>query len=209
MKEWMARQMEANENMKNQVVESNRQINQGLRNRQAIIEDLERQFGSLNKKTQCSESLPHIKNTKPRHEIIYKIPSIRNKNDKGDVKFIEEDAINPIPTIPNPSLIMSNSPTVLPLLKDSIVHIPYTNAKTFADDVLLNHVGDKELKSMNGFGNRVLTKKEIKKDDQGVPKEPNKEWKLNEKVVPHNKNVYHYQWHRTEIPHLNRIIKES
>ncbi|GKC26679.1 hypothetical protein Tco_1033973 [Tanacetum coccineum] len=201
--------MEANENMKNQVAESKRQINQGLRNRQAIIENLERQFESLNDKTQRSESLPYIKNTKPRHEIVYKTPSIRNENDKGDVKFIKEDAINPIPTIPNPSLIMSNSQTVSPFLKDSIVHIPYTNAKTFADDVLLNHVIDMELKSMDGFRNGVLTKKEIKKDDKGVPKEPNKEWKLNEKVVPHNKNVYHYQWHLTEIPHLNRIIKES
>nr|GEY18873.1 hypothetical protein [Tanacetum cinerariifolium] len=138
MKEWMARQMEANENMKNQ-----------------------------------------------------------------------EDAIKHIPTISNPNLIMSNSPTVSPFLKDSTVHIPYTNAKTFANDVLLNHVGDMELKSMDGFGNKVLTKKEMNKDDKGVPKELNREWKLNEKVVPHNKNVYHYQWHLTEIPHLNRIIKES
>nr|GEU32315.1 reverse transcriptase domain-containing protein [Tanacetum cinerariifolium] len=76
-------------------------------------------------------------------------------------------------------------------------------------DVLPNHVGDKELKSMDGFGNRVLTKKDIKKDENGMPKEPNKEWKLNKKVVPHNKEVYHYQWHPTGIPHLNRIIKKS
>ncbi|GJV37624.1 hypothetical protein Tco_1410101 [Tanacetum coccineum] len=73
----------------------------------------------------------------------------------------------------------------------------------FADDVLPNHVGGKELNSIDGIGNRVLTKKEIKKDDKGMPRELNKEWKLNEKAVPYNKNVYHYLWHPTEIPHLN------
>ncbi|GJW71294.1 hypothetical protein Tco_0128211 [Tanacetum coccineum] len=103
--------------------------------------------------------------------------------------------------MPSPSLINSNSPTVLPFLKDSTVHIPYTNAKTFADDVLPNHVGDEELKSMDGVGDDVLTKK--KKNDKGMLKEPNKEWKLNEKVVPHNKKVYDYLWHPTKIPHLN------
>ncbi|GJR95606.1 hypothetical protein Tco_0267780 [Tanacetum coccineum] len=115
MKEWMARKMEANEKMKDQVVELGRQIDQGLRNRQAIIENLERQFEYL-----------------------------------GDVKFIEEDAIKPIPTMPNPSLINSNSPTVSPFLKDFTVHIPYTNAKTFADDVLLDQVGGEELNSIDG-----------------------------------------------------------
>nr|GEZ61187.1 hypothetical protein [Tanacetum cinerariifolium] len=60
------------------------------------------------------------------------------------------------------------------------MHIPYTNAKTFADDVLPNHVGDKELKSFNGVR---IRRKNIKKDEKGVPKEHNKEWKLNEKVV--------------------------
>ncbi|GKE13819.1 hypothetical protein Tco_1421396 [Tanacetum coccineum] len=72
-------------------------------------------------------------------------------------------------------------------------------------DVMPNHVGDKELNSIEGVGNRVLTKK----DDMGMPKENNKEWKLNEKAVPHNKEVYDYLWHPTEIPHLNHIIKES
>ncbi|GKA48283.1 hypothetical protein Tco_0741241 [Tanacetum coccineum] len=61
---------------------------------------------------------------------------------------------------------MSSSPTVSPFLKDSIVHISYTNAKTFVDDVLLNNVGDKELKSVDGIGIRVLTKKE-KNDKAG------------------------------------------
>nr|GEX14063.1 hypothetical protein [Tanacetum cinerariifolium] len=111
--------------------------------------------------------------------------------------------------MPNPSLIMSNSPILLPFLKDSTVHTLYTNVKAFTDDVLPNHVGDKELKSMDGVGNGVLTKKEIKKDDKGVPKEPKKYWKLNEKMVPCNENVYQYIWHSTQIPHLNRILKES
>ncbi|GJZ45412.1 hypothetical protein Tco_0593008 [Tanacetum coccineum] len=118
MREWMARKIEANERMKNRVVELENRINQGLRNRQAIIENLERQF-------------------KRR----------------------------------------------------------------------INHVGDKELRSYDGVGNGVLAKNEIKKDGNDVPKESNKEWKLNEKVVPRNKEVYHYEWHPIEISHLNRIIK--
>ncbi|GJZ68814.1 hypothetical protein Tco_0632364 [Tanacetum coccineum] len=188
----------------NYVVELERQIDQGLRNRLAIIENLERQFEYLVKILQ-TESLPRTIDSKTRHEFVYKPPSIRNENDKGDVAAIEEDAINPIPTMPNPNLIKYNSP----FLKNSTVHIPYTNAKTFADDVLLNNVGDKELKSIDDVGNGVLTKKEIKKDKMGMLKEHNKEWKLNEKVVPHNEEVYHYQLHPTEIPHLNHIIKES
>ncbi|GKD87914.1 hypothetical protein Tco_1359068 [Tanacetum coccineum] len=146
-----------------------------------------------------SEFLILRKELKEIYESVYKPPSIRNENDKGDVAAIEEDAIKPIPTMSNPSLIKYNSP----FLKNSTMHILYTNAKTFVDDVLLNNVGDKELKSIDDVGNGVLTKKEIMKDDKGMPKEPNKEWKLNEKVVPYNENVYHYQWHPTEIPHLN------
>ncbi|GKC07441.1 hypothetical protein Tco_0999051, partial [Tanacetum coccineum] len=108
MREWMASQTKANERMKNQVVELENQINQGLRNHQAIIQNLERQFEYLMKK-QPSKSLPRATNTKPRHEIVYKIPSIRNDNDKGDVKFIKEEENKPNPTMPNPNLIMSNS----------------------------------------------------------------------------------------------------
>ncbi|GJY63635.1 hypothetical protein Tco_0465095 [Tanacetum coccineum] len=37
------------------------------------------------------------------------------------------------------------------------VHIPYMNAKTFADDVLLNNVGDKELKSIDSVGTGKIT----------------------------------------------------
>ncbi|GKD52874.1 hypothetical protein Tco_1286261 [Tanacetum coccineum] len=85
--------------------------------------------------------------------------------------------------MPNPNLINSNSPTVPPFLKDCTVHIPYTNAKKFADDVLPNHVGDKELKSFD----TVRPGRTIKKDDNGVPKEPKKEWKLNEKADPSGK----------------------
>ncbi|GJT08982.1 hypothetical protein Tco_0843444 [Tanacetum coccineum] len=205
MREWMARQMEANERRKDQVVELEHQINQGLRNRQAIIENLERQFEFLEKKTFCTESLPRTTKSKPRHEFVYKPPSIRNENDKGDVKAIEEEETEPIPTIPNPNLINSNSPIISPFLKDCTVHIPYTNAKTCADNVSMNN--DKELESMDGVGTGRMTKNE--KNDMGMLKEPNKDWKLNEKVVPQNEKVYHYLWHPTEIPHLNRIIKES
>ncbi|GKD52754.1 reverse transcriptase domain-containing protein [Tanacetum coccineum] len=77
--------------------------------------------------------------------------------------------------------------------------------KMFAEDVLLNHVGNEELKSIDGVGTGRITKK----NDDGVSKEPNKEWKLDEKEFPHNKKDYHYQWHPTQIPHLNRITQES
>ncbi|GJU34248.1 hypothetical protein Tco_1182602 [Tanacetum coccineum] len=163
----------ANEHMKNHVVELESQINQGLRNHQAIIENLERQFEFLDKKIVRTESLPRMTNTKPRHEIVYKPPSIRNENAKGNVEFIEEDAIKPIPTMRNPNLFNSNSPTVSPFLKDCTVYIPYTNAKTFANDVLMNHVGVEELKLIDGVGTGRMTKKET--DGKGVPKEPNKE----------------------------------
>ncbi|GKA24717.1 hypothetical protein Tco_0710750 [Tanacetum coccineum] len=179
MREWMARQTETNEQMKNQVVELECKIDQVLRNRQAIIENLERQFKYL-EKTQHTKSLPRTTNTKLRHEFVYKPPSIRNESDKGDVKAIEKDEIEPISTVPNPKPNKSNSPTVSPF-KDCTVHIPYTNAKTFVDDVIPNHVGDKDFKSIDGIGIKRMPK--IKKDGNGMPKEPNKEWKLNEKVV--------------------------
>nr|GEV14477.1 hypothetical protein [Tanacetum cinerariifolium] len=57
------------------------------------------------------------------------------------------------------------------------------NAKMFEEVVLPNHVGDKELKSIIDVGTGKMTKKGIKKDDMEFPKEPSKEWKLNEKVV--------------------------
>ncbi|GKA14740.1 hypothetical protein Tco_0694386 [Tanacetum coccineum] len=182
MREWMAKRTKANERMKDPVVELKNQINQGLRNRQPIIENLERQFEFLDKKTLRTKSLPRTTSTEPRHEFVYNPPSIRNENDKGDVKFIENDEIEPIPTMPNPKLINSNSPTVTPFLKDCTVHIPYTNAKTFANDVLLNHVGNKELKSFDGVRTRRMTKK----DGMGMPQEPHEGWKLNENVVPYN-----------------------
>nr|GFA58242.1 hypothetical protein [Tanacetum cinerariifolium] len=37
-----------------------------------------------------------------------------------------------------------------------------------------------ELNSIDGIGTGKMTNK----NDMGLPKEPNKEWKLNEKVVP-------------------------
>ncbi|GKE26168.1 hypothetical protein Tco_1441552 [Tanacetum coccineum] len=124
IREWIARQMEAKESMKDRVVELERQNNQGLRNRQAIIENLD------------------------RHEFVYKPPSIRNENDKGDIEFIEEDEIQPIQTMPNPNSIMSNSPTILPFLKDS-VQIRYIQENVFGNDVLSNHVRGEELKSVD------------------------------------------------------------
>ncbi|GKF32630.1 hypothetical protein Tco_0102428 [Tanacetum coccineum] len=87
----------------------------------------------------------------------------------------QEDDSQPIPTIPNLNPVMSKSLTVSPFLKDCIMHIPYTTVKMFADNVLSNYVGGEELNSIDGVGNRVLTKKKIKKDDKGTPKEPNKE----------------------------------
>ncbi|GKC85107.1 hypothetical protein Tco_1140824 [Tanacetum coccineum] len=159
MREWMARQTEENERMKNQVVELERKIGQGLRNRQAIFKNLERQLEFLDKKIRRAEPLPRTTNTKPRHEF------------------------------------------------DCTMHIPYTNVKTFANEVLANHVGDKELKSFDGIRTGRMTKKE--NNDNGATKEPNKEWKLNKKAISHNKEVYHYLWHPTKIPHLNRIIRES
>nr|GEY37505.1 hypothetical protein [Tanacetum cinerariifolium] len=104
----------------------------------------------------------------------------------------KENVTEPFPTLPNPQPINSNSPTVSPFLKECTVHIPYMNAKMFTDVVLPNHVGNKELKSNVGFGTRRMTKKMIEKNDMGLPNEPNKEWKLNEKVVSHNKEVYQY-----------------
>ncbi|GJX81798.1 hypothetical protein Tco_0331279 [Tanacetum coccineum] len=182
--------------LKDKVVELENQINQGFRNRQAIIKNLERQFDYLNEKIQPTKFLPRTTNSKQRHEFVYKQPSIRNENDKGDVAFIEEDEVKPIPTMPNPSLIESNSPTISPFLKDSTLHIPYTNAKTFVGNVLPNNVCDKELKLFVSVGTGRMTKK----DGMGMPQEPYEGWNLNENMVPYNENVYHYLWHPTKIP---------
>ncbi|GKA79889.1 hypothetical protein Tco_0786485 [Tanacetum coccineum] len=65
--------------------------------------------------------------------------------------------------MPNSNPIEGNSPTISPFPKDSTMHIPYTDANTFADVVLLNHVGEKEFKSIVGDGIGVLTKKKIKR----------------------------------------------
>ncbi|GJY29041.1 hypothetical protein Tco_0404808 [Tanacetum coccineum] len=64
MREWMAKRTKANERMKDPVVELKIQINQGLRNRQPIIENLERQFEFLDKKTLRTKSLPQRKDDK-------------------------------------------------------------------------------------------------------------------------------------------------
>nr|GEX95072.1 hypothetical protein [Tanacetum cinerariifolium] len=124
MREWLARKTEENERMKNQVVEFECKIKQGLRNRQAIIKNLKKQFEYL-EKIQPTKSLSRTTNTKPRHEFVNKPPSIQNDNDR-----------------------------------DCTGHISYMNAKTFADDVSPNHVGDKDLKSIHGVRIRTMTKKE-------------------------------------------------
>ncbi|GKF48543.1 hypothetical protein Tco_0141794, partial [Tanacetum coccineum] len=110
-------------------------------------------------KIKQTKSLPHTTNTKLRHESVYKSPSIQKENDKGDVKSIKEYKIKHIPTMPKLNPINSNTLTVLPFLKDCTVHISYTNAKTFTNDVLLNDVGGEELRSMDGGGDGVMTKK--------------------------------------------------
>ncbi|GJR84027.1 hypothetical protein Tco_0154812 [Tanacetum coccineum] len=58
-------------------------------------------------------------------------------------------------TEPNLNLIMSNSLTVSPFLKDCTMHIPYTQEKVFENDEISNHVGDKELISFVGIENEV------------------------------------------------------
>ncbi|GKB34577.1 reverse transcriptase domain-containing protein [Tanacetum coccineum] len=170
MGEWMASQIKANEHMKNQVVELESQTNQGLRNHQAMIEDLERQFGYFNEKVRRTKSLSRTTNAKPTHEFVYKPPLNRNENEKGDVLFIKEDEIEPIPTMPNPSPIISNSPTVSPFLKDCTVHIPYTQENVFEHDEISNHVGEKDLKSFGGIGNEVS---KGKMENLVKPKGPN------------------------------------
>ncbi|GKA91195.1 hypothetical protein Tco_0813065 [Tanacetum coccineum] len=166
MREWMASQTKTNKRMKNQVIELENQINQGLRNHQAIIQNLERQFEFL----LPTETLPPSTNTKPIHDIVYNIPSIRNDNNKGDVKFIEEEETEPNPTMPNLNLIMCNSPTASPFLKDCTVHISYTQEKVFEHDEISINVGDKELISFVGIENEV-SKGNIK--DTENPKRPN------------------------------------
>ncbi|GJZ15292.1 hypothetical protein Tco_0550969 [Tanacetum coccineum] len=198
MREWMTSQTKKNERMKNQVVELENQVNQGLRNHQAIIQNLERQFEFF----LPTETLPSATNTKPRHEIVYNIPSIRNDNDKGDVKFIEEEETEPNPTIPNLNLIMSNSPTVSPFLKDCTVHIPYTQEKVFEHDEISNHVGDKELISFVSIGNEVS---KGNNEDTENPKIPN----VSPLLVEYIPKISYPQALKMEISHLNRIIKES
>ncbi|GJY26104.1 hypothetical protein Tco_0400830 [Tanacetum coccineum] len=70
------------------------------------------------------------------------------------------------------------------------MHILYaqslTKEKVFEKDVSSNHVGNNKLKSIDGVGTERMKKK--KKKDNDMPKEPNKEWKLNEKAVPCKEN---------------------
>ncbi|GJU37041.1 reverse transcriptase domain-containing protein [Tanacetum coccineum] len=95
---------------------------------------------------------------------------------------LDEEETEPNPTMPNPNPIEDNSPTLSPFPKDCTMHIPYTDAKTFADIVSLNHVGEKEFKSIVSDGIRVVTKKNIKKNDMGLSKEPAIEWNMGRKI---------------------------
>ncbi|GKA45119.1 hypothetical protein Tco_0737915 [Tanacetum coccineum] len=195
MREWMASQTKENERMKNQVVELENQINQGLRNHQARIQNLERQFEFL----LPTETLPLATNIKPRHEIVYNIPSIRNNNDK---EFIKEDETEPNPTMPNPNLIMSNSPNVSPFLKDCTMHISYTQEKVFEHGEISNHVGDKELITFVGIGNEV-SKGNI--EDTENSKRPH----VSPSLLEYISKIPYPQTLKREISHLNHIIKES
>ncbi|GJX20563.1 hypothetical protein Tco_0223240 [Tanacetum coccineum] len=149
-----------------------------------------------------TETLPLATNTKLRHEIIYNIPSIRNDNDKGDVKLIEEEETEPNLTMRNPNLIMTNSPTVLPFLKDCTVHFLYTQEKVFEHDEISNHVGDKELISFVDIENEA-SKENI--EDTENPKRPN----VSHSLVEYIPKIPYPQALKREISHLNRIIKES
>ncbi|GJS87698.1 hypothetical protein Tco_0770334 [Tanacetum coccineum] len=137
---------------------------------------------------------PSTTNTKSRHEIIYNIPSIRNDNDKDDVKFIKEEETEPNPTMLTPNLIMSNSPTVSPFLKDCTVHILYTQEKVFEHNETSNHVDDKELISFVGIENEV-SKGNI--EDTENPKRPN----VSPSLVMVKKDAWRYfsLYSRTEL----------
>nr|GEW07984.1 hypothetical protein [Tanacetum cinerariifolium] len=110
----------------------------------------------------------------------------------------------------------SSTRTVTPTPTSTIIQLPMfdnfhingTHMQMIQDNQFDGRIlTDTELNSIDGIGTGSINKKE--KDDNGVPKEPNKEWKLNDKVVPRNKDDYHYLWHPTKILHLNRIINES
>ncbi|GJV71402.1 hypothetical protein Tco_1491397 [Tanacetum coccineum] len=126
--------------------------------------------------------------TKIDSEFLKIRKELKDMRDGRDVEFIEEYEIKPILTMPNPSLIMFNSPIGSPFPKDYTVHIPKIQEKVFKHDKMLNHVDDEELKSF------------VEKDEVGLPKEPNKEWKLNEKVVPATKTFINIDGTRLKFP---------
>ncbi|GKA35827.1 hypothetical protein Tco_0722318 [Tanacetum coccineum] len=149
-----------------------------------------------NERTSCSTQYFEA------NKIVYNIPLIRNDNDKGDVKSIEEEETKPNPTMPNPNLIMSNSPIVSSFLKDYTVLIPYTQEKVFEHDEISNHVSEKELISFVGIENEV-SKGNIK--DTENPKRPN----VSHSLVEYIPKIPYPQALKREISHLNRVIKES
>ncbi|GJT59999.1 hypothetical protein Tco_1003532 [Tanacetum coccineum] len=161
MREWMTRQMETNERMKNHVVELERKIKQGIKKPSSGYREL--------------------------GEAV-----------RGDVKFIEEDKINPIPTKPKPNPIISNSPTVSPFRGDCTLHITYTNAKTSADDVFLNNVGDKKLKSVDGVGYQLAKIKKVK-DGESIESYYSRFYKIMDEMVRNKLKVDTMQQHQNEV----------
>lgn len=151
------------------------ELDQGKRNHQAIIQDMEKK-----QEVHYTESLPHTTDSNPRHEFVYKPTPIRNEHDKGDVEVIEE----PITTMSTP--IITSSPTVSPFLEDCTMHIPTTellvDEKMFTHDESSNHVGNKELNAIVDVGNKVLKEKEIKKQKKEVSKVPKRNGELERKI---------------------------
>nr|GEW76123.1 hypothetical protein [Tanacetum cinerariifolium] len=125
MGEWMASQIKANERMKDHVVKLDRQIMQGLRNHQAMIEDLERKFNIFIRRSSI-----------PNPILVPQVPNRDMSLSTNHPLLIEEDEIEPILAMTNPSPTMYNSPTVSPFAKDCTVHIPYTQKKVMVKRML-------------------------------------------------------------------------
>ncbi|GKB48105.1 hypothetical protein Tco_0898858 [Tanacetum coccineum] len=107
-RDWMASQIEANERMKKHAVELKRKINQGVRNHQAIIHHLERKLKFLNMEMKVQRIISLPRTTIPKFiqedvEGIFKPPAIQNEHENNDVETVEEDDIELIPTMLNPS----------------------------------------------------------------------------------------------------------
>nr|GEU80597.1 hypothetical protein [Tanacetum cinerariifolium] len=120
--------------------------------------------------------VPHV--IQPFIEELYVITS---KIDMFETKFKTPPDSSPITVIdPDDQPMWSSTRNVTPTPSSAIIQIPIPNNFHIKDDptqgildargiflyntqneddILLNHVGDKELNSIDGVGNRVLTKK--------------------------------------------------